>query len=98
MTTLLTALAIMTAYVVFVLASPAMTCRTCRGWGSKPRRRRRRTCHRCHGTGIRFRPGAPLIYRALSALRRGHTNGDLTPQPWLPNRRHPDLPGGHSDD
>lgn len=98
MTALLIILAAIAVYVVFVLASPAATCRTCRGWGAKPRKRRRRTCRKCGGTGIRFRPGAPLVYRALSTLRRSRANGDLTPQPWRPTRRRSDLPGGPSDD
>jgi hypothetical protein len=78
--------AAVTGYVLFTLASPATTCRKCRGWGTKPRRRRRATCHRCGGTGIRFRPAAVHIHRALSALRRARARGDLTPPRWRPDR------------
>ncbi len=86
MTTVLIILAVLAAYVLFVLASPATACRKCRGWGVKGRRRRRRTCRRCGGTGVRFRIGAPLVYRAASALRRSRAKGDLTPPPWRPPR------------
>jgi hypothetical protein len=98
-TTVLIILAALTAYVVFVLASPATDCRTCRGWGTKGRHwRRRGTCHRCGGTGIRFRPGAPLIYRAAATYRRSRANGDLTTPPWRPprNRRTPHDPEGEN--
>lgn len=74
------------AYTLFVLASPTTGCRRCRGYGTKGRWRRR-PCHRCGGTGIRFRPGAPLIYRAISAYRRHRANGDLTLPPVRPPRR-----------
>jgi DnaJ-class molecular chaperone len=80
-------LAAATGYVLFLLASPATACRTCRGWGTKPRRRRRSTCRKCGGTGIRLRPGAPLVHRALSTARRARTKGDLTAPPWRPPRR-----------
>jgi DnaJ-class molecular chaperone len=86
MALLLIILAAAIGYVLFILASPAGRCRTCRGWGTKPRRRRRRTCRKCGGTGIRFRPGATLVHRALSTARRARANGDLTPPPWRPPR------------
>ena len=82
-------LAAATGYVLFILASPAGACRTCRGWATKSRRRRRRTCRKCDGTGIRFRPGAVLVHRALSTARRARAKGDLTAPPWRPPR-----PGG----
>ena len=80
-------LAAATGYVLFVLASPAGACRTCRGWGTRSRRRRRRTCRKCDGTGIRFRPGAVLVHRALSTARRARAKGDLTAPPWRPLQR-----------
>ena len=84
MALILLILAAATGYVLFILASPAGACRKCRGWGIRSRRRRRRTCPRCGGTGIRFRPGAPLIHRALSTARRARAKGDLTAPPWRP--------------
>lgn len=93
MTTLLLLLAGLTAYAGFVLVSPATACRSCRGWGAKGERwRRRQSCHRCGGTGIRFRPGAPLVHRAAAAIRRSRASGDLTAPPWHPGRRHPITP------
>lgn len=97
MTTFLIILAALTGYLLFVLASPAASCRKCRGWGTRSRRwqRRRGTCPRCGGTGIRFRPGAPLAHRALVALRHSRAKGDLTGQPWRPPRtRTPHDPEG----
>ena len=89
MTTILIALAVTAGYVLFTLASPATRCRKCRGWGNKEQRwRRRGPCPRCGGTGIRFRPGAPLIHRAISRYRRHRANGNLTAPPWRPPR-HP---------
>jgi DnaJ-class molecular chaperone len=86
---MLTALLIITAaivaYTVFVLASPTTGCGKCRGYGTKGRRRR--SCRRCGGTGIHFRPGAPLAYRALSRYRRHRANGNLTLPPMRPPRR-----------
>ena len=95
MTTVLIILAALAAYVLFLLASPATDCRACRGWGVKGRRRRA-TCPHCGGTSIRFRLGAPLIYRAAATFRRSRANGDLTAPPWRPprNRRTPHDPEG----
>jgi hypothetical protein len=74
-------------YFLFVLVSPVTSCRRCRGYGTKGRRRR--PCHRCGGTGHRFRPGAPLAYRGISAYRRHRANGNLTLPPLrIPRRRH----------
>lgn len=86
---LLIILAVLAGYVLFVLASPATTCRACAGWAVRSRRRRRRTCRRCGGTGIRFRPGATVVHRALSAVRRARARGDLTTPPWRPHRPGP---------
>ena len=72
-------------YALFVLASPVTGCRRCRGYGTKGRRRR--PCGRCGGTGIRFRPGAPLLYRAISRYRHHRANGNLTRPPLRPPRR-----------
>ena len=44
-------------------------------------------CRRCGGTGTRFRPGAPLAYRAISRYRRHRANGNLTLPPFRPTRR-----------
>lgn len=85
--------AALAGYVLFVLASPTTGCRKCHGFGTKGGsgigRRRRRPCGRCQGTGIRFRPGAPLIHKALSGYRRHRANGNLTRPPLRPPRRHP---------
>jgi hypothetical protein len=92
---LLLILAALTVYTLFVLASPATACRSCRGWGAKGERwRRRQSCRHCGGTGIRFRPGAPLIHRAVSAIRRSRASGDLTAPPWHPGRHDRQPPEG----
>ncbi|MGI8449403.1 MAG: hypothetical protein ACR2MP_19935 [Streptosporangiaceae bacterium] len=102
MTLLLIILAALAAYTLFLLASPATACRACRGWGAKGERwRRRAACRHCGGTGIRFRPGAPLVHRATAAVRRARANGDLTTPPWRPARTHraartPDNPEGEN--
>jgi hypothetical protein len=88
MTALLIIAAAITGYALFVLASPVTGCRKCLGFGTSGRRRRR-PCGRCAGTGIRFRPGAPLLYRTISGYRRHRANGNLTPPPLRPPRRHP---------
>ena len=85
MTAALIIAAAIIGYALFVLARPVTGCRRCRGFGTKGRRRR--PCHRCGGTGIRFRPGAPLLYRAISAYRRHRANGNLTLPPLRPPRR-----------
>jgi hypothetical protein len=82
---LIIALAAVAVYALFVLASPTTGCRRCRGYGTKGRRRR--PCGRCGGTGIRFRPGAPLLYRAISRYRHHRANGNLTAPPLRPPRR-----------
>jgi hypothetical protein len=87
MTALLIIAAAIVGYAVFVLASPVTGCRRCRGFGTKGRRRR--ACRRCGGTGIRFRPGAPLLYKALAGYRRHRANGDLTLPPIRPPRHRP---------
>jgi hypothetical protein len=74
-------------YILFVLASPTTGCYKCRGFATKGRRRR--PCRRCKGTGIRFRPGAPLLYRAIAGYRRHRANGNLTLPPVRPPRRQP---------
>jgi hypothetical protein len=86
--TLIIAAAIL-SYALFVLACPKTGCDRCRGWGTKGRRRR--PCSRCGGTGIRFRLGAPLLYRAVTGYRRHRANGNLTMPPVRPPR-HPDQP------
>ena len=87
MITVLVIAAVITGYALFVLASPVTGCRRCRSSGTKGRRRR--PCRRCGGTGIQFRPGAPLVYRALSRYRRHRANGNLTPPPMRPPRHRP---------
>ena len=87
MITVLIIAAVITGYALFVLASPVTGCRRCSGFGTKGRRRR--PCHRCAGTGIRFRPGAPLVYRAISRYRRHRANGNLTLPPMRPPRHRP---------
>jgi hypothetical protein len=87
MTALLLAAIALIGYGLFVLASPTTGCRRCRGNGTKGRRRR--ACHRCGGTGIRFRPGAPLAYRAIAGYRRHRASGDLTMPPLRPPHRRP---------
>lgn len=82
---LLITAAALAAYALFTLASPTTGCRRCRGFGTKGWRRR--ACPRCTGTGIRFRPGAPLIHRALSGYRRHRATGTLTRPPLRPPRR-----------
>jgi hypothetical protein len=88
MTALLIVAAAIVGYALFVLASPKTGCPKCRGFGTKGRRRRR-PCSRCGGTGIRFRPGAPLLYRAISGYRRHRANGNLTLPPTRPPRHRP---------
>ena len=87
MTALLIIAAAVVVYALFVLASPVTGCRRCRSYGTKGRRRR--PCRRCDGTGIRFRPGAPLLYRAISGYRRHRANGTLTRPPLRPPRNRP---------
>lgn len=87
MTALLIIAAAVTGYALFVLASPTTGCRRCGGYGTRTGRRRR-PCHRCAGTGIRFRPGAPLLYRTISGYRRHRDSGNLTLPPARPPRRH----------
>jgi hypothetical protein len=87
MTALLILAAALVGYALLALASPVTGCRRCRGFGA--RGRRRRPCHRCGGTGTRFRPGAPLIYRALSGWRRHRASGTLTLPPLRPPRHRP---------
>ena len=88
----------MTTALIIPAASSATSC-SC--WPARlrlpqlPRLRhqgttRRRPCRRCGGTGIRFRPGAPLLYRAISGYRRHRANGNLTPPPLRRPRRRPD--------
>jgi DnaJ-class molecular chaperone len=90
MSLLLLILGALAAYTLFVLASPATACRTCSGWGMKQRRRRRAACPRCGGTGIRFRPGAPLVHRAAALRTRWRRSGTETPiPPWRPPRNRP---------
>jgi hypothetical protein len=89
MLALLIIAAAVTGYAVFVLASPVTGCRKCRGFGARTGRRRRRPCGRCSGTGIRFRPGAPLLYRTISGYRRHRANGNLAPPPLRPPRHRP---------
>lgn len=73
------------AYALIVLVSPVTGCRRCRGFGT--RGRKRRACSRCSGTGIRFRPGAPLMYRAVTGYRHHRANGNLDYPPLRPPRR-----------
>ena len=68
MTHVLVVLALIAAYIVFVLVRPQKPCRRCRGWGVKGRRRR--SCPRCQGTGTHFRLGAPLIHRGKALVLR----------------------------
>jgi hypothetical protein len=101
MTLLLMALAALTGYGLFVLASPAAACRTCSGWGLHGRRwatrgrrwRGRATCRRCGGTGVRFRPGARIVHCAAAALIRHRATGTGLPiPPWRPPRTRPGRP------
>lgn len=71
MTHALIALALIAAYIAFMLALPQKRCRRCNGWGAKGKRvRRRSACTRCGGAGVRFRVGAPLVYRGKALLIR----------------------------
>jgi hypothetical protein len=80
-TVLLITAAAVAVYILFALARPATGCRKCRGFGFGTRRRRRRSCPRCGGTGTRFRPGAPALYRSVSGYRRHRATGTLTRPP-----------------
>lgn len=55
-------LGVAAAWVVFVYAVPTKACRKCAGT--------RGPCGKCRGTGRRFRVGAPMVRRALLALRK----------------------------
>lgn len=68
MTQVLLALGATAGYALFLLARPAKTCRSCRGWGAKGRRRS--YCTRCGGTGKRFRLGARLVHRGAAEACR----------------------------
>lgn len=63
-------LALLGAYVVFVLVKADKACRKCSGWGHKAKRRRRTACGRCKGTGRQFRPGARLVHKGAGAVHR----------------------------
>jgi hypothetical protein len=70
MTHLLTVLALIAGYAVFVLIWPDMACGKCSGWGHKARRRRSKACGRCKGTGRQSRPGARVVHKgAAMAIR-----------------------------
>lgn len=58
----LVVLALAAAWVAFVYVSPDKACRKCADT--------RGPCGKCRGTGRRFRVGAPLVRRALLALRK----------------------------
>jgi hypothetical protein len=89
-TTVLILAAALTVYTLFVLASPAASCRSCHGWGTGRKLRRRTTCARCDGTGYRFRPGAVLIHRATAVWQRTRYRGEEPPiPPWRPPRNTP---------
>ena len=66
----LIALAVIAAYVVFVLVKPDRPCGRCGGWGARGKLRRRSACGRCGGSGRRFRPGAPLVHRGKALVIR----------------------------
>ena len=71
-------------YALFLLMRPTKACRRA---PAGARKAAAAVLPRCGGTGNRFRLGARLLYRAISAYRRHRANGNLTLPPLQPPRR-----------
>lgn len=69
---ILVAVALLTAYALFVLISPTGRCIRCRGERVIVHGRRARPCRWCRATGKRRRPGAALVHRLAWTLLLGN--------------------------
>ena len=87
MTTVLIVVGAVAAYALFALASPTTGCRAAPA--SAPRAGGGAPAAAAAAPAPGFRPGAPLVYRAISRYRRHRANGNLTLPPLRPPRDHP---------
>ena len=69
---ILVAVALLTAYALFVLISPTGRCIRYRGERVIVHGRRARPCRWCRATGKRRRPGAALVHRLAWTLLLGN--------------------------